>query len=347
MSPALTKIRLQPTCIRSSDRNAPHFSLGLARNWSVRETQMENELSFSPDTPPHEWDEPTWRGLVNFVRAGRSLAPKSWPGGARCAVALSFDSDHESNELRDGGRSIGRMSWGQYGNRRGLPRIREVLDRFGAKASFFVPGVVAELYPDEQKSLVDDGHEIGLHGWIHEINTQVSPEQELDLIQRAAETLEHVTGVRPVGMRTPSWDYSPTTLSIAEKLGLVYDSSLFADDDPYEIVHNGRATGIVELPVEWIRDDAPYFMMNQFGAQRPYTAPSDVLDIFLREFEGAYAEGGLFLLTMHPHVTGYRSRIFILEELLQRITEKGNCWVATHADIARYCAQQNGLEIRG
>lgn len=303
-------------------------------------------MSLAPDTPPYSWDEPTWRGLVEFVRAGRSLKPKSWPGGARCAVALSFDSDHETNELRDGGKSIGRMSQGEYGSRRGIPRIRALLDRYGVKASFFVPGVSAELHPDEQKALVDDGHEVALHGWIHEVNTLVPPAQERELLLRAADTLERITGVRPVGMRTCSWDYSPTTLSIAEELGLLYDSSLFSDDDPYEIVTNGRATGIVELPVEWIRDDAPYFVMNRFGGTRPYTPPPAVLDIFLREFEGAYAEGGLFLLTMHPHVTGYRSRIFILEELLRRVAEKGDCWVATHADIARHCAREAGLEAR-
>ena len=161
---------------------------------------------------------------------------------------------------------------------------------------------------------------------------------------RAADTLERVAGTRPVGMRTPSWDYSPSTLAVARELGLLYDSSLFADDDPYEIVANGEPTGIVELPVEWIRDDAVYFMMNRFGAQRPYTPPEAVLDIFTREFEGAHAEGGLFLLTMHPHVTGYRSRMFILEELLERIADKGDCWVATHADIARHCAREAGLE---
>lgn len=161
---------------------------------------------------------------------------------------------------------------------------------------------------------------------------------------RAADTLEAITGIRPVGMRTPSWDYSGVTLKIARELGLLYDSSLFADDDPYEILDDGEATGIVELPVEWIRDDAVYFMMNRFGAQRPYTPPTDVLDIFRREFDGAHEEGGLFLLTMHPHITGYRSRIFILETLLEHIAEKGDCWIATHAEIARYCAEQAGLK---
>lgn len=293
---------------------------------------------------PWQWDEPTWRGLVNQVRAGRSLLPEEWPGGARCAVALSFDSDHETNELRDGGASIARLGWGEYGTRRGIPRIRRALNRYNAKASFFVPAVSALLHPEEQRALVEDGHEIGLHGWIHERNTEVPAAAERDLMLRAADTLEQITGTRPVGMRTPSWDYSPATLGIAREMGLLYDSSLFADDDPYEIVEDGMPTGIIELPVEWIRDDAAYFMMNRFGAQRPYTPPADVLDIFRREFDGAHAEGGLFLLTMHPHIIGYRSRIFILEELLSHIHATGDCWIATHADIARYCAAQAGLE---
>ena len=292
---------------------------------------------------PHDWPEEVWRAKVGAVRAGRSLLPDRWPNGARCAVALSFDSDHETNELRDGGRSVARLSWGEYGARRGIPRIRRVLDRHGVKATFFVPAVAALLHPDEQRALAGDGHEIGLHGWIHELNTTLDAATERELMLRAADTLERVSGQRPVGMRTPSWDYSPATLSIAREMGLLYDSSLFSDDDPYEIVQDGEPTGIVELPVEWIRDDAVYFMMNRFGAQRPYTPPADVLDIFLREFEGAHAEGGLFLLTLHPHVTGYRSRIFILERLLAHIIAKGDCWIATHAQIATHCARQAGL----
>lgn len=288
-------------------------------------------------TEPHEWDESTWRHKVNAVRAGRSLLPKRWPGGARCAVALSFDSDHETNELRDGAESVARLSWGEYGSRRGIPRIRRVLDRHDAKASFFVPAVSALLHPEEQRALAEEGHEIGLHGWIHELNTRLDEATERELMLRASDTLEQVCGVRPRGMRTPSWDYSPNTLNIAREMGLLYDSSLFSDDDPYEIMAHGEPTGIVELPVEWIRDDAVYFMMNRFGAQRPYTAPSDVLDIFLREFDGAREEGGLFLLTMHPHVITYRSRIFILEELLKHIVATGDCWIATHAEIASYC----------
>jgi peptidoglycan-N-acetylglucosamine deacetylase len=291
---------------------------------------------------PWQWPEDEWRKRVAQVRAGRSLKPASWPGGARCAVALSFDSDHDTNELRDGGHSIGRMSWGQYGHRRGVPRILELLKREQAPATFFVPAVAALLYPDEQKRVIAEGHEIGLHGWIHELNSVLPEDIERGLHARSAETLESITGIRPVGMRTPSWDFSPATLKIQRELGLLYDSSLMADDDPYELLEDGEPTGIVELPVEWIRDDAPYFNMNRHQALRPYTAPTTVLDIFRREFDGAHAEGGLFLLTMHPHVITYRSRLFILEELIRHMKAKGDVWFATHADVARHVAKGLG-----
>ena len=288
----------------------------------------------SRDDQPWAWPEAEWRRRVDQVRAGRSLRPSSGPGGARCAVALSFDSDHDTTELRDGGRSIGRMSWGQFGNRVGVPRILELLKKTGIPATFFVPAVSALLHPDEQRRVVAEGHEIGLHGWIHELNSVLPENVERDLHLRSAETLTAITGVRPVGMRTPSWDFSPATLTIQREMGLLYDSSLMADDDPYELVQDGEPTGIVELPVEWIRDDAVYFNMNRFQALRPYTPPPAVLDIFRREFDQAYESGGLFLLTMHPHVIGYRSRLFILEELIRHMQARPGVWFATHRDVA-------------
>ena len=285
---------------------------------------------------PWQWPEERWREIVNRVRAGRPLRPKTWQGGARCAVALSFDSDHETNELREAGESIGRLSQGQYGNRQGIPRILDILAAHDVKASFFVPAVTALLYPDEQRRVAAEGHEVGIHGWIHERNSELPLAAERDLQMRSADVLERVTGARPVGIRTPSWDFSPNTLAITKEMGLLYDSSLMADVDCYELLMNGENTGVVELPVEWIRDDAVYFNMNRFAALRPYTPPTDVFDIFKREFDAAYREGGLFQLTMHPHISGYRSRIWILEELIKYMRSHAGVWFATHADIVRY-----------
>jgi peptidoglycan/xylan/chitin deacetylase (PgdA/CDA1 family) len=285
---------------------------------------------------PWQWPEAHWRRIVERVRAGRPLRPATWPGGARCAVALSFDSDHETNELREGGESIGRLSQGQYGNRQGVPRILEILGRRGVKASFFVPAVTALLYPDEQRRVVAEGHEVAIHGWIHERNSELPRDAERELQMRSADTLEKLTGKRPVGIRTPSWDFSPHTLAITKEMGLLYDSSLMADVDCYELVMEGKPTGVVELPVEWIRDDAVYFNMNRFAALRPYTPPAAVFDIFRREFDSAYREGGVFQLTMHPHITGYRSRVWILDELIGHMQAQPSVWFASHAEIAAY-----------
>ncbi len=292
-----------------------------------------------PLLEPWQWPEPHWRKIVNQVRAGRRLRPTHWPDNARCAVALSFDSDHETNELRDGGKSIGRLSWGQYGSRVGVPRIAELLRRYQVPASFYVPAVTALLYPDEQRQLIADGHEIGIHGWIHELNSVLPHEAERDLMLRAADTLAQITGTRPVGMRTPSWDFSAHTLAIAKEMGLLYDSSLVADEDCYELLLDGAPSGVIELPVEWVRDDAVYFWMHRGQSFRPYTPPSAVFEIFQRELDAAYDEGGLFQLTMHPHIIGYRSRIWILEELIRRARALGSVWFATHAQVVRWVSE--------
>ncbi len=292
---------------------------------------------------PWQWSEEHWRKLVAQVRAGKRYRPTAWKDGARCAVALSFDSDHETNELRDGGKSIGRMCWGQYGNRVGVPRIRALLEKHDVKATFYVPAVAAMLYPEEQRALVAEGHEIGIHGWIHELNSVLPYEAERDLMLRSADVLEKITGRRAVGMRTPSWDFSPNTLAIQKEMGLFYDSSLMADEDCYELVLRGDPTGVVELPVEWVRDDAVYFSINRFASLRPYTPPTDVFETFRRELDAAWEEGGIFQLTMHPHIIGYRSRIWIVDELIRHAKSKGQgkdaVWFATHEQVARYAKE--------
>jgi peptidoglycan/xylan/chitin deacetylase (PgdA/CDA1 family) len=269
-----------------------------------------NNLPDQPDA--WTWPEERWRPIVEKIRAGRSLKPKSWPGGATCAVTLSFDSDHETQTLRWGQSSPGKLSQGEYGSRVGVPRILDVLDKYDVPATFFVPAVVAMLHPEEQRRVIGEGHEIGIHSWIHELNSALPPENERDLQMRAADKLEEI-------------------------------SSLMADDDPYEILENGEATGVVELPVEWIRDDAPYWGMDRFTGLRPYTPPSGVLEVFMREFDGAYQEDGLFLLTMHPHFIGHRSRIQVLEELVQYMRSHAGVWFATHADVARHCRAEAGM----
>lgn len=295
---------------------------------------------------PWQWPEATWRGLVARCRAGRRLRPAAWKDGARCAVALSFDSDHETSELREGGRSIGRLAWGQYGNRVGVPRILALLQKHAVPASFYVPAVTALLHPEEQRRIVAGGHEIGMHGWIHEMNSILPRADERDLMLRSLDTIEAVAGARPYGIRCPSADFSENTLSLLKELGIEYDSSLGADEECYELLLDGEPTGVVEMPFEWVRDDAVYFMMNRAQSLRPYTPPADVFDIFRRELDAAHADGGIFELTMHPHIISYRSRIWIVEELIRHARSLGSVWFATHGEIARFARDNAASDER-
>ena len=274
------------------------------------------------------------KAIANRVRAGRSLQPERWPNGAKVAVLLSFDVDNDTILLaRSANPSIGAMSQGEYGARVGLQRVVDLVDRHNIPASFFIPAVSLILQPDMVDVIQRSGqHEFGVHGWIHELNTELDGETERDLIGRATDYLENVTGRRPVGYRAPSWNFSPNTLRIIRGFGFLYDSSLMADDRPYELLQNGEATGIVELPVEWILDDAP--LLNPRGTS--YTSPRELLQVYIDEFDKAYEEGTMFLLTTHPHIIGHRSRILILEELISHIQSVGNVWFATHEQMARY-----------
>lgn len=295
------------------------------------------------DTQPWNLEDDEWRVAVNRVRAGRALKPAAWPNGARMAVALSFDCDHEAFELGAGGSSVGRLAWGEFGRRVGVPRILEVLRRHEVPATFFVPAICAQIDPDEPRRISGAGHEVGMHGWIHENNSRLDAATERDLMLRARDVLTRILGDAPCGFRSPNWDLSPHTIKLVSELGLEYDSSLMADESCYELLVDGTETGLVEVPVEWLRDDAVYLMFNREPPTRPWMPPEGVFDIFRRELEAAWHERGLFQLVMHPFVIGYRSRIWILEQLIEHARALDHVWFGTHAQVARW-AKAHGSE---
>ena len=177
----------------------------------------------------------------------------------------------------------------------GRPWRRYPTDK-GVRATFFVPGHTALAYPALAREVLDAGHEIGHHGFVHEKIGALSPEDERAVFARGQASLQDVLSAHPVGYRSPSWEFTPETLRILVDHGLLYDSSLmgsdfipyfvrvgdrFATDQPY---HFGEATSVMEFPVSWVLDDFPYFELVR-GRSAGLRSPDEVLDIWTAEFD--------------------------------------------------------------
>jgi peptidoglycan/xylan/chitin deacetylase (PgdA/CDA1 family) len=291
-----------------------------------------------PGPPSIEWTPQQIADAVAPVRACRKLTPPSWPNGARVAVCLSFDVDNETLGLNRGNTAPVSLSAGEFGAVSGLPRVLELLDRHEVPASFFLPAVSAMLHPGMiHEILRRDRHEIGVHGWIHENLSGIDdPVEEKRLMNQAIDYLTRMTGKRPLGDRAPSWVFSKYTIDLIQEAGFLYDSSMMAMDEPYELVSMGQPTGMVELPVEWILDDAPYF-----GRSGSLPSPNLIFEAYRDEFDVAYGEGTMLMLTMHPQVIGPRSRMVYLDKLVTYMRSKPGVWFATAEQIANYIKQSN------
>jgi peptidoglycan/xylan/chitin deacetylase (PgdA/CDA1 family) len=279
------------------------------------------------------------RQAMAVARVGRRLTPAAWPGGARVAVNIGFDADNIG--FGRGGRPLpASASAGEYGAVDGLPRILGLLARLQLPATFFIPAHSAILNPEMIPLIQQSGrHEIALHGWIHENQNSVNdPVEEARLLEQSLAYFERVLGRRPAGSRAPAWSFSPHSVDVLRRSGLLYDSSMMGLDEPYEINAHGQPTGLVELPVEWILDDAPYF-----GATGALPVPELIFQAYRDEFDVAYEEGTLLMLTFHPHVAGHRSRIVEMEKLLTYIKSKPGVWFATAEQIARHVKQSAGM----
>ena len=295
--------------------------------------QAQQEKRPQPGTKLTDEQIQQW---VAPMRAGRKLTPKSWPNGARVAVCLSWDMDNETFEIARGTSAPVVLSQGEYGFTEGLPRIMALYDKYNIPGSFYIPAVTGILYPAMiQEFKKRPRLEIGIHGWIHERLTDLDDQAEEErLLNKAIEFWTSAMGKKLVGYRAPSWAFSKYTLDLIRKAGFQYDSSAMAMDEPYELLSNGRPTGMVELPVDWILDDYPYFVSS--GS---LPSPELIFKVYQDEFDGAYTEGTMFMLTLHPMVSGHRSRIVYLDKLIAYMKSKPGVWFATGQQIADYVRQ--------
>jgi peptidoglycan/xylan/chitin deacetylase (PgdA/CDA1 family) len=266
-----------------------------------------------------------------------------WPSGVRAAACFTFDVDAESPVLFEHPEAAGWldvMTHQAYGPRTGVPRLLRLLDRSGLHATFFVPGYSAERWPDAVRSIRDAGHEIACHGYLHEGSHSARdvPDEERRLL-RALEAVDAVAGVRPVGYRGPMWELTYDTPALLAKHGFRYDSGLMDADHPYRLAVGPQpgAPSIVELPVHWGLDDwEPYTYLPGITGSGVVASPADVIGRWTLELEALVEEGGLFVLTNHPFVTGRASRAAGLARLIERAREIDGLWIATAAEIAAH-----------
>lgn len=261
-----------------------------------------------------------------------------WPGGKQCAVVFSFDLDAEAAMLSldpENARRLTVLSAGAYGPRVGAPRILKLLRQLGVRATFFAPGYDAENYSGTIKAIVGDGHEIGHHGYLHKRVDTLSLEEEVEELVKGIDAIQKVAGQRPVGYRAPWWELNPRTPELLTTHGFLYDSSLMGDDIPYLVpAENGN---ILELPVSFLLDD-----WEQFGylpvppAGHVIEETEKVRRLWLEEFDALADEGGLFMLTIHPWLSGRASRIRLLETVITHILKSGRAWVATASEVATH-----------
>ncbi len=260
-----------------------------------------------------------------------------WQGDTRCVAVLSFDVDGVSgaiNKNPDTARYPSTMSMREYGPSIGAPRVLDMLDEYDIKASFFIPGYVAETHESLVMDIKNRGHEIAHHGYMHEPPATLSREQEEEILDRGTAIIERITGEKPRGYRSPSWELTEHSLTLLAERGFVYDASMMGNDIPYLVDANG--TQLVEIPGHWELDDVPYFNYSPSLGTRPLMAtPEHVYQVWSAAFEGLYHYGRSFILTMHPFCIGRPSRLRMLERLIRYIREFPGVEFMRAIDLAR------------
>ncbi|HUT74480.1 MAG TPA: polysaccharide deacetylase [Armatimonadota bacterium] len=265
--------------------------------------------------------------------------PVPWPNGARCAAAITFDMDADSLvHIANPDRApdmVATTSMLRYGPEVAVARILETYRRLEITQTFFVPAWCAENYPKAVEAMVNAGHEVALHSYIHELSFDFQRDEEHYWLSRSAESLTRIAGKRPRGWRAPMYSFSRHSAELLASEGFVYDSSLMGDDVPYML--ESPAGRLVEMPAHWGMDDYPqYAHTPDIDYAVPVKAPSDAIRNYRDEFEAHYEHGGLWICIWHPFLTGRLARWHHIEKMLTEFRSRGDVWFASLEQIAEH-----------
>ncbi|HHL4083436.1 polysaccharide deacetylase [Burkholderia sp. A2] len=274
------------------------------------------------------------------------LAPR-WPDAKRACVALAFDLDGPTGDAMLNGsiwRNPAYFTLGSYGPWRALGRLLDMLASFALPATFFVPAWVARTWPAQCAAIVERGHEIGYHGYRHEAFWTLEPDRQREIMAQSADIFARTLGVRPVGFRTPSGDWSAATVAVLREAGVRYSSSMRGDDRPYLLHGENGEPPLVEIPGRWETDD---YASLAYHRNPDYPAGLDriagygaTLDNWTREFDGVYREGLCLTTLLHPKVCGKPGRIALLEAWLDHMCAQDGVWFARCRDVADWWLAQ-------
>ncbi|CAM5231755.1 MULTISPECIES: polysaccharide deacetylase [Streptomyces] len=267
----------------------------------------------------------------------------------RGTVCLTFDFDAISLWAARGVTTPGPVSRGEFGAH-AIPRILRLLSAQDITSTFFIPGHTIETYPEQCRTVHAAGHEIGLHGYLHEPVSALDREAELAVLRRSSALIERLTGAPPSGHRTPSFDFTPHTVSLLEEIGVTYDSSLMGTDsqpylartgdrhDPDGPYVFGRPSSVVELPVSWTLDDYPHLEFVRTGTMvmPGLQDPHAMFARFLGDVRWMVHNepDGVLTVTLHPQAIGRGDRMLALEEFISGCQDLGVRF-ASCADVAR------------
>ncbi len=243
-----------------------------------------------------------------------------WPNGARCAVVFTWDMDADSiihlAHPNDADTRLSTTSMLRYGPQIGVPRIIDQCNALGVKHTFFVPGWCAEQYPEAIELMVKNGHEVAMHGYLHEYPNLLTREQEFFWTKKGTDAITKIAGKRPVGYRAPWYRYSKHSTDILAQLGYTWDTALMGDDNPYLIRQAGGE--LVELPSRWQLDDWPQFVHNHdLDFMMPIASPQYAMDVYMAEFFAMYEHGGIWLNCFHPFCSGQVARLKMVKPMME------------------------------
>lgn len=270
-----------------------------------------------------------------------------WPAPFRAAMFLSFDVDAEaawtSKDPQHAERLV-TMSYGGYEARVGTPKLLELLDQLGVRATFFVTGWSVEAHPGMAESILRAGHEIGHHGFHHLLPDPGDPflEEELD---RGFEVIKRRLDVVPTGYRAPFGEFSEALRVALVKRGIRYTSSFRDDVRPYRHILADGTPGTIELPVTPSYDDWMHGLSARFSP-RSIFPKEHVLSMWKDELDEVRDWGAMVTTVLHPQCSGRPMRLRLLREFLTYAKSCPDLWIATGEEISQHFAAHEARERR-